>query len=80
MSDIADSMRNEPQSNAISRRDLIKGVILGGVAASSASYLFRASQGRRWRSSLLKTLLTVDQWLDSRNGKNVAFCPESAEI
>jgi aerobic-type carbon monoxide dehydrogenase small subunit (CoxS/CutS family) len=33
----------EPRSNAISRRDLIKGVIVGGVAVSSASYLFRAS-------------------------------------
>jgi len=43
MSDIDDSKRNEPQSNVISRRDLIKGVIVGGVAVSSASYLFRAS-------------------------------------
>jgi aerobic-type carbon monoxide dehydrogenase small subunit (CoxS/CutS family) len=43
MSDIDDSMRNEPQSIVISRRDLIKGVIAGGVAVSSASYLFRAS-------------------------------------
>jgi aerobic-type carbon monoxide dehydrogenase small subunit (CoxS/CutS family) len=29
--------------NKLSRRDLIKGVIAGGVAVSSASYLFRAS-------------------------------------
>jgi aerobic-type carbon monoxide dehydrogenase small subunit (CoxS/CutS family) len=43
MSDIDDSKRNEPQSIVISRRDLIKGVIVGGVAVSSASYLFRAS-------------------------------------
>jgi hypothetical protein len=28
---------------AVSRRDFIKGVISGGVAVSSASYLFRAS-------------------------------------
>lgn len=43
MSDIDDSKRNELQSIVISRRDLIKGVIVGGVAVSSASYLFRAS-------------------------------------
>jgi len=43
MSDIDDSKTNEPQSNVIARRDLIKGVIIGGVAVSSASYLFRAS-------------------------------------
>jgi aerobic-type carbon monoxide dehydrogenase small subunit (CoxS/CutS family) len=42
MSNIDDSIRNDPQSNVISRRDLIKGVIVGGVAVSSASYLFRA--------------------------------------
>jgi aerobic-type carbon monoxide dehydrogenase small subunit (CoxS/CutS family) len=43
MSDADHSKRNEPQSKVISRRDLIKGVIVGGVAVSSASYLFRAS-------------------------------------
>jgi aerobic-type carbon monoxide dehydrogenase small subunit (CoxS/CutS family) len=32
----------EPPPKKLSRRDLIKGVIAGGVAVSSASYLFRA--------------------------------------
>jgi aerobic-type carbon monoxide dehydrogenase small subunit (CoxS/CutS family) len=43
MSDIGDTKRIEPTPNTLSRRDLIKGVIVGGVAVSSASYLFRAS-------------------------------------
>src|SRR6202140_102223 len=43
MNDKEDSRSIELRSNAISRRDLIKGVIVGGVAVSSASYLFRAS-------------------------------------
>src|SRR5580700_11379936 len=33
----------DKEQNKLSRRDLIKGVIAGGVAVSSASYLFRAS-------------------------------------
>jgi aerobic-type carbon monoxide dehydrogenase small subunit (CoxS/CutS family) len=43
MSEIADNriIGNTPE--AISRRNFIKGVIAGGVAVSSASYLFRAS-------------------------------------
>jgi aerobic-type carbon monoxide dehydrogenase small subunit (CoxS/CutS family) len=32
-----------PTPSTLSRRDLIKGVIVGGVAVSSTSYLFRAS-------------------------------------
>ena len=43
MTDIDDAKKVEPGPNAISRRDLIKGVIVGGVAVSSASYLFRVS-------------------------------------
>jgi aerobic-type carbon monoxide dehydrogenase small subunit (CoxS/CutS family) len=43
MNDKEDTKSIEARSNAISRRDLIKGVIVGGVAVSSASYLFRAS-------------------------------------
>ena len=43
MNDNRDTNNIEPRSNALSRRDLIKGVIVGGVAVSSASYLFRAS-------------------------------------
>ena len=33
----------DPSSNSVSRRNFIKGVIAGGVAASSATYLFRSS-------------------------------------
>jgi aerobic-type carbon monoxide dehydrogenase small subunit (CoxS/CutS family) len=43
MSDIDSKEMIGPPPNTISRRDLIKGVIVGGVAVSSASYLFRAS-------------------------------------
>src|SRR6202142_314228 len=43
MSDFDNAKGSEPQPNVISRRDLIKGVIVGGVAATSTSYLFRAS-------------------------------------
>jgi aerobic-type carbon monoxide dehydrogenase small subunit (CoxS/CutS family) len=43
MSEIDDIVMIEPPPKKISRRDLIKGVIVGGAAVSSASYLFRAS-------------------------------------
>jgi aerobic-type carbon monoxide dehydrogenase small subunit (CoxS/CutS family) len=43
MSDIDNTRMTERQPNALTRRDLIKGVIVGGVAVSSAGYLFRAS-------------------------------------
>jgi aerobic-type carbon monoxide dehydrogenase small subunit (CoxS/CutS family) len=43
MSDIDDFVMIDPPPKKISRRDLIKGVIVGGAAVSSASYLFRAS-------------------------------------
>jgi aerobic-type carbon monoxide dehydrogenase small subunit (CoxS/CutS family) len=43
MGNTDDKELNAAQPSKISRRDLIKGVIAGGVAASSASYLFRAS-------------------------------------
>ena len=43
MSVIDDAKWNEPQPKVISRRDLIKGVIVGGAAVSSSAYLFRAS-------------------------------------
>jgi aerobic-type carbon monoxide dehydrogenase small subunit (CoxS/CutS family) len=42
-SDNRETKKIESSPNTISRRDLIKGVIVGGVAVSSASYLFRAS-------------------------------------
>jgi hypothetical protein len=43
MNEKEDPKSIEPRSDTVSRRDLIKGVIVGGVAVSSASYLFRAS-------------------------------------
>src|SRR3984893_13480791 len=43
MSEMEDTKRNDPRPDTLSRRDLIKGVIVGGVAVSSTSYLFRAS-------------------------------------
>ena len=43
MGNTDDKELNAALPNKLSRRDLIKGVIAGGVAVSSASYLFRAS-------------------------------------
>lgn len=43
MGDIEDPKAIEHPPNTLTRRELIKGVIVGGVAVSSASYLFRAS-------------------------------------
>jgi len=43
MSDIPDPKTIGSTLDAISRRDFIKGVIVGGAAVSSAGYLFRAS-------------------------------------
>ena len=43
MSDLVDPRIIGSTPEAISRRDFIKGVIAGGVAVSSAGYLFRAS-------------------------------------
>jgi aerobic-type carbon monoxide dehydrogenase small subunit (CoxS/CutS family) len=43
MNDTVDAKLIGSTPQAISRRDFIKGVIAGGVVASSASYLFRAS-------------------------------------
>lgn len=60
MNDIDSKEMTEPRSNQLSRRDLIKGVIVGGVAVSSASYLFRAStllgQSRRGTGERLITI------------------------
>jgi aerobic-type carbon monoxide dehydrogenase small subunit (CoxS/CutS family) len=61
MNDNEDTRSFEPRSNTLSRRDLIKGVIVGGVAVSSASYLFRASTllGQSVRGTG-ERLLTID--------------------
>ena len=42
MNDIVDQATIASTPEAISRRAFIKGVIVGGVAVSSAGYLFRA--------------------------------------
>src|SRR5580700_3685783 len=61
MNDEEDTRSIELRSNAISRRDLIKGVIAGGLAVTSASYLFRASTllGQSARG-LGERLVTID--------------------
>lgn len=43
MSDVEDPKTTACPPNTLTRRDVIKGVIVGGAAVSSASYLFRAS-------------------------------------
>ena len=43
MSDIDDKRSTGSTPRTVSRRDFIKGVIAGGVAVSSAAYLFRTS-------------------------------------
>ena len=60
MSEVADDkiIGNTPE--AISRRDFIKGVIAGGVAVSSASYLFRASTLLGQSSGDAGRLITVN--------------------
>ena len=59
MSDIIDPNRigNSPES--ISRRTFIKGVIAGGVAVSSASYLFRGSTLFSQSSGASDRLITI---------------------
>lgn len=61
MSDIEDPKTVEYPPNTLTRRELIKGVIAGGVAVSSASYLFRASTllGQAGRGAG-ERLLTID--------------------
>src|SRR2546426_3123710 len=40
---MADAKMTEDTSNAVSRRNFIKGVVAAGAAVSSASYLFRST-------------------------------------
>jgi aerobic-type carbon monoxide dehydrogenase small subunit (CoxS/CutS family) len=60
MSEIADDKIIGNTSEAISRRDFIKGVIAGGVAVSSASYLFRASTLLGQSSGDAERLITIN--------------------
>jgi aerobic-type carbon monoxide dehydrogenase small subunit (CoxS/CutS family) len=62
MADTTDlrTVGNEP--TAVSRRSFIKGVIAGGVAVSSANYLFRASTllGQSSLAGAAERLITID--------------------
>ena len=59
MSDIIDPNRIENSPESISRRTFIKGVIAGGVAVSSASYLFRDSTLFSQSSGASDRLITI---------------------
>src|SRR6516165_11329550 len=50
----------DPAMDGVSRRNFIKGVIAGGVAASSASYLFRASTLLAHQPGLGDRLITLN--------------------
>jgi aerobic-type carbon monoxide dehydrogenase small subunit (CoxS/CutS family) len=60
MSDIADPKAIGSTPGAISRRDFIKGVIVGGAAVSSAGYLFRASTLLAQSGSVVGRLITIN--------------------
>lgn len=62
MTDITHKRTEGDEPNAVSRRAFIKGVIAGGVAVSSASYLFRAStvQGQTSVASVAERLITIN--------------------
>jgi aerobic-type carbon monoxide dehydrogenase small subunit (CoxS/CutS family) len=65
MSDILDPKTIGSTPGAISRRDFIKGVIVGGAAVSSAGYLFRASTVLAQSGVAGSRLLTINV-----NGQN----------
>jgi aerobic-type carbon monoxide dehydrogenase small subunit (CoxS/CutS family) len=65
MNDIVDPKTIGNTPAAISRRDFIKGVIAGGVAVSSAGYLFRASTLLAQSGVVGARLLTINV-----NGQN----------
>jgi aerobic-type carbon monoxide dehydrogenase small subunit (CoxS/CutS family) len=63
MTDKAESKPFEDVPKSVSRRNFIKGVITGGVAVSSASYLFRASSllhGQQAVTGLGERLITLN--------------------
>ena len=60
MSDIADPKAIGSTPGVISRRDFIKGVIVGGAAVSSAGYLFRASTLLAQSGSVVGRLITIN--------------------
>jgi aerobic-type carbon monoxide dehydrogenase small subunit (CoxS/CutS family) len=57
-----DAQASPVTSNGVSRRNFIKGVVAGGVAVSSAAYLFRSSplvSGQAARTGSVERLLTL---------------------
>jgi aerobic-type carbon monoxide dehydrogenase small subunit (CoxS/CutS family) len=60
MSDIVNPETSGSARDAISRRNFIKGVIVGGVAVSSAGYLFRASTALTHNGVAGARLLTIN--------------------
>lgn len=60
MSDTDDARLTGSTPRAISRRDFIKGVIAGGVAVSSAAYLFRTSRVIRQSGGASDRLITIN--------------------
>jgi aerobic-type carbon monoxide dehydrogenase small subunit (CoxS/CutS family) len=60
MNDIVDQKTIGSTAEAISRRAFIKGVIVGGVAVSSAGYLFRASTALAQHGVAGTRLLTIN--------------------
>jgi aerobic-type carbon monoxide dehydrogenase small subunit (CoxS/CutS family) len=60
MSDIVDPKLIGSTPEAISRRDFIKGVLVGGVAVSSAGYLFRASTLLGRSGGVVERLITIN--------------------
>jgi aerobic-type carbon monoxide dehydrogenase small subunit (CoxS/CutS family) len=60
MSDIVDPKLIGSTPEAISRRDFIKGVLVGGVAVSSAGYLFRASTLLGQSGGVVERLITIN--------------------
>jgi aerobic-type carbon monoxide dehydrogenase small subunit (CoxS/CutS family) len=60
MGDIIDAKMIGSTPEAVSRRNFIKGVIVGGVAVSSASYLFRASILNGQSGSTGDRLITIN--------------------
>jgi aerobic-type carbon monoxide dehydrogenase small subunit (CoxS/CutS family) len=62
MAEITDAKLIGDEAKSVSRRSFIKGVIAGGVAVSSASYLFRASAllGQGPGSGIGERLITIN--------------------
>jgi aerobic-type carbon monoxide dehydrogenase small subunit (CoxS/CutS family) len=78
MSDIVDPKLIGSTPEAISRRDFIKGVLVGGVAVSSTGYLFRASTLLGRSGGVVERLITINvngqlRRADVRNQETLAW-------